>query len=45
MAKDPGKPSVQSADIAQLLKEKEKELADVVDEHDDLVRCQIPIAA
>jgi hypothetical protein len=43
MAKDPGKPPVNPAGRAELLKEKERELAEVVDEHDDLVSLHGPI--
>lgn len=44
MAKDPGKPLAEPVDNAELLKEKEKELAEIMDQHDDLVspdgRCE-----
>ena len=37
MAKDPGQPAVLPVDRDQLLREKETELARILDEHDDLV--------
>lgn len=37
MAKDPGHPTSRPADREQLLKEKEADLARILDEHDDLV--------